>query len=505
MTNQLPQNEAGGLYRTAASLLAIAVFTAGCSQGGATSKYSFTALDPEAVLTPGAIDFGGVIVPYTATESFKVINAGRAPLIIEDIYITADDGNVFSVEFEPTTLEVDERIDVPVTFSPELYEDFTANVVVVSEDPETEIQYVPLTGSGVDGPVPELYADPGALDFGLVEIGSTGQQILSLVNDGGGDILIESATLDGSSAFSVSKDLTGSPIYGNTFTDLIVEYKPTSDAGDNATLTLLTNDPRNPELDIFMLGNGGGDFQYPDASIDCPDRVNPPTAVPLDGRGSSDPMNPGGELKYEWSVLSTPPGSSTVDVIDPGKAYTSLFADLAGSWTVQLIVENEVGLRSDPAVCQFDAIPPKNLHIELIWDTGDSDLDLHLVQGGYEMYQLPGDCNYCNPTPAWEGGDPTLALDNRVGYGPENINMDSPANSDYDVWVYYFDDNGGGESIATVRVWLNGEQVWEGSELMSRRQAWHVGYVRWTSPDGVFNALSEGASTWEGETDCYRP
>jgi hypothetical protein len=479
----------------------------GCAGGGATDKYSLTVLEPEAVITPSGIDFDNVIVPYTATDSFSIINEGASDLNIEDIYLTSDDSDAFSVAWDnsaPVVVEKDTRIEVEVSFAPPLYEDFTGTLVVVSDDPETPNQYLPLTGSGVDGPVPELVVEPGALDFGLVEIGTTGQQQLRLVNEGGGDITIETASLDGSSTFSLP-DLSGTEIYGNNEKLVLVEYQPTDDSGDNATLTLLTNDPRNPEIEVFMLGNGGGDFQYPDADIDCPDRANPPTAVPLDGRGSTDPMNPDGELIYEWSVLAAPAGSSTTDVLDPGKAYTSIFADLAGSWTVQLIVENSVGLRSDPAVCNFEAIPPKNVHIELIWDTGNSDLDLHLVQGGYEMYQLPGDCNYCNPTPAWEGGDPTLALDNRVGYGPENINMDAPANADYDVWVYYFDDNGGGESIATIRAWMNGALVWEGSELMSRGQAWHAGYIRWNTPDGTFNALSGDAESWDGPTNCYTP
>ena len=486
-------------------VLALAGLLAACNGGGATDKYSFTQLEPEAVVTPNALDFGDVIVPYTATERIVLQNAGASDLTVESVTITSDDGGVFSVEFEATVIEQDTRIEIPVSFAPELYEDFTGSLEIISDDPESPSTFVPLTGSGVDGPVPELVADPGSLDFGLVEIGSTGQLQLDLVNEGGGDVTIETATLDGSSAFSLSSDLTGDTISGNSFQTVVAQYKPTDDGGDNATLTLVTNDPRNPELTVFMLGNGGGDFQYPDAEIDCPGSVSPPTAVSLDGRASVDPMNPDGELTYEWTVLATPDGSSTTDVIDPGKAFTSLFADLAGSWTVQLIVENEVGLRSEPDVCQFDAIPPKNLHVELIWDTGDSDMDLHLVQGGSSLFQLPGDCTYCNKNPAWEGGDPILALDDRTGYGPENINIDAPADGDYDVWVHYFDDKGGGDSVATVRVWINGVMEWEGSELVSEKQAWHVGFVRWTHPDGTFSELATEPERWTGPTSCYTP
>jgi len=497
------------MARNPTALVTLAALGAlACSGGSATDKYSFTTLEPDAELTPATIDFGDVIVPYTATETFTLLNAGRRELIIEDIYISSDDGSVFNVDFEPTEIEEEGRLEVEVSFSPEIYEDFSGAVTILTDDPETSVMGVPLSGSGVDGPVPELVIDPGALDFGLVDIGSSASLPMELVNEGGGTITVNSAVLEGSGAFSLTSPsltaLAGATIDGGSTLPVLVTYTPTGSTGDNATLQLVTDDPRNPDQQAFMLGNGGGDFQYPDAEIDCPDSVHPPAAVSLDGRASVDPMNPSGELQYDWTILQTPDGSSTTDVIDPGKAFTSLFVDLAGTWMVQLEVENEVGLRSEPDVCQFQAIPPKNVHIELIWDTGDSDLDLHLVQGGAQPFELPGDCTYCNKNPDWNeaGGhdDPLLALDDRTGYGPENINMDSPGNGDYVVWVHYFDDKGGGDSIATVRVWIDGAMAWEGSQLLSQRRMWRVGFIRW--PDAVFTDFGEDPEPWTSSTNC---
>jgi hypothetical protein len=505
----LPGNEMeDNMARNQNILVALSTIGALACGGNATDKYGFTQLEPDAELTPATIDFGDVIVPYTSTQTFTLLNAGRSALKVEDIYISNDEGNVFSVDFEPTEVEEDGRIEVEVDFAPEIYEEFSASVVILTDDPEDPTMGVPLTGSGVDGPIPELVIDPGALDFGLVEVGTSGSLPMELVNQGGGTITIDSALLDGSGAFSFVSpslaSLAGTTIEGGQSLPVLVSYAPTGTSGDNATLQLVTDDPRNPEQQAFMLGNGGGDFQYPDAEIECPGTVQPPSAVPLDGRASVDPMNPSGELEYIWTILDTPDGSSTTEVIDPGKAYTSLFVDLAGSWTVQLEVENEVGLRSEPDVCQFDAIPPKNVHVELIWDTGNSDLDLHLVQGGAQPFELPGDCTYCNKNPDWNeaGGadDPLLALDDRTGYGPENINMDSPGNGDYVVWVHYFDDKGGGDSIATVRIWINGSMEWEGSALLGQRDMWRVGFLRW--PDSIFTDFGEDPEPWSGSTNC---
>jgi hypothetical protein len=52
---------------------------------------------------------------------------------------------------------------------------------------------------------------------------------------------------------------------------------------------------------------------------------------------------------------------------------------------------------------------------------------------------------------------------------------------------------------------MNGELAWEGSELMSGRDAWHVGFVRWTHPEGTFSELASEPERWEGRTTCYNP
>ena len=40
--------------------------------------------------------------------------------------------------------------------------------------------------------------------------------------------------------------------------------------GDNAIITIVSNDPDEGEQTIALLGNGGGDFEYPEARFPCP-------------------------------------------------------------------------------------------------------------------------------------------------------------------------------------------------------------------------------------------
>jgi uncharacterized protein YfaP (DUF2135 family) len=122
-----------------------------------------------------------------------------------------------------------------------------------------------------------------------------------------------------------------------------------------------------------------------------------------------------------------------------------------------------------------------------------------LVQGGAEYNTSPGDCYYANPNPNWgdPGGadDPRLALDDRTGYGPENIQLNEPYVGDYEVYVNVFADNRSDTTepiIATVKVWINGVVEYEGSKAVDAessttdiRRKWRVGFVRWNPPSEV--------------------
>lgn len=474
--------------------------------GGTAKNQNFTVLEPEMLVSPDTVDFGGVVVLYEATETFQILNTGRSDLTITDIAFGngSDENEVFSLSPSEGVIAQDESLEVEVTFAPDRYVNYTRNIKVTSDDPTFPEFYVAVTGEGVDGPVPDIELSNNSLDFGLIATGTTRNKTLTVKNVGGGQLLIDSVTLEGSSAFTIAS-AGSTALDGNDDTTYIIQYAPTGDTGDNAMLTFVSNDPDEGEVSIVLLGNGGGEFAYPDADINCPSgAVQPPIRVAMDGRGSSDPN--GYEITdYEWTVVETPEGSGGY-FVDPLIPYTQYFADISGQYTVQLVVENEIGLRSEPEQCVIQAKPTENIHIEMYWDIPNSDLDLHFKQYGYDWFEIPGDCNWCNRSPDWgsagEGDDPKLALDNRTGYGPENINLNNPGNGDYDIYVHYYTYNGSGAStaIATVKVWVDGSLAWEGSRLMERRDIWHVGWIRW--PDAAFTLVEED-NFRNGQVTCW--
>jgi hypothetical protein len=163
------------------------------------------------------------------------------------------------------------------------------------------------------------------------------------------------------------------------------------------------------------------------------------------------------------------------------------------------------------------------IHIELLWDTPNdpdqtddgpeagADLDLHFLHpfaSGLDVdldgqpdgwFDQPFDCFWFNAHPNWASmdpmidDDPGLDLDDTDGAGPENINLNLPENAmTYRVGVHYWNDHNFGPSLATVRVYLYSELVFEqaGVELVNH-DMWEVATIDWPSGN-VELILGEG-------------
>jgi hypothetical protein len=204
-------------------------------------------------------------------------------------------------------------------------------------------------------------------------------------------------------------------------------------------------------------------------------------------------------LEYEWALTQVPSNLSGLAISDgyitnTAGTYTELFADAVGTYVVELVVVNSVGVRAAPNRCGIDAVPDEDILVELPWDTSNADLDLHLARAGNDLFETPGDANWCNPVPDWgaagAANNPSLDLDDRAGKGPENINIEAAAEGMYDVRVHYFDDLGDDLVTATVRVYTRGEitPAFEDFKLMARNQVWDAARVNW--PQGTVGTLS---------------
>lgn len=490
------------------TFLAVAgLATLGACGGNDTTIIAF---ESNLSVSDDSIDLGEVVIGESANHVLTVINAGRAELDIESIEVV-DGGSDYSLELGELTIEPGLSTEVGITLIPSSVGDMGRDLLIVSDDPDEPEKIIPIAALAIDIPEPDIDLSATTLDFGAVDAGTVAPfQAVEIVNVGRADLEVNTISVTGSGAFSLSS--TGAftvPPEGGSNT-LIVEYAPTVSTGDSATVTITSNDPDEPSLTIDLIGNGGGSANYPIAEVDCPTIVQPPEVLTFDGSASSDPA--GSALTYQWSLVDAPSGFEN-DLFDPEAGEdtaptsdaASLLVDLAGDYEVQLQVQNEDEVLSAPSVCRFAAVPENAIHVELFWDEVAADLDLHFAQEGYELFQSPGDVNWCNPNPEWGSStetvdNPFLELDAEEGPGPENIYLPSPADGDYYIRVHHYTDNGANDVLATVNIWLDGELFTTRSMRIDTNRVWDVGYIRW--PSGVFVPLTDDPVIHQGARRC---
>ena len=457
--------------------------------------YNIKQLFPQIVPQAETVEFGEVVVLYNSESSIQLLNAGRADLEVS-MSINENEDGVFTLFPESSTIPVEESVSFSLNFAPRTYLEYQRNLVVISNDPDKPELTIPLNGVGIDGPVPDISISPRYLDFQEVAQGSTRTEFFQLQNNGTGVLEISDVEFTGSEDFTIVNGFANTAYAQGQSATIIVEYAPTAEEGDNATILIHSNDPDEPEMSVILLGNGGGTFEYPIADFACPTIVDPPTTISFNGSNSYDPsgLEP---LKYHWELLSKPDGSST-NFDDNDSPTTPLFIDASGIYTVGLTVTNAIELSSEQKTCTFIATPDKSVQFELTWNVGDSDMDLHLLQlkdGEYNLFSYESDCCWCNPNPAWgdfgNADDPDLSLDNRVGYGPETIHIKTPYEGTYGVFAHYFDDKGGGAATATVRVYIDGVLDTEVSMPLTERKLWQVGQFIYSDGVGTFVVSNE--------------
>ncbi len=436
-----------------------------------------------------------VIVGEVATMELFVSNAGRANL---DLSLQLD-GEGFALEAEsPTSLEPDELRTYVVTFEPQGLEDYEGTLTVLSNDDDTPSIEVPLRGRGIEPPTPDIEVDPLSVDFGDVDLGDTKVRTdLQVASVGTAPLRLGTLRVEGSPAFAIAAGPTpGGEGFEEGSVPVVLTYTPFfANEGDDGELVIPSNDPDEPEIRVALTGNGGGGgVGYPAAVIaDCPTivEISGPDAVRLDGSGSSDPAK-AYPLTYSWQTARVPAGSATmVDVVASADPTITIPVDVAGEYDVLLTVQNNLGTPSAPALCTLDVVPLDDIRVELSWDGALADLDLHLLNGvDTAMWDIDGDMHFCNADdpPDWGSSgtddDPRLDVDDRGGYGPENINIYLPEDGAYPVRVHYYATQGDLLVTAKVAIWADGNKVWEGSQVMDWKQVWEVGQVNW--PEGNF-------------------
>lgn len=164
--------------------------------------------------------------------------------------------------FADTTIVPGDSIDLPVLFSPQKRGSSTGKLFIVSNDPITQMLEIKLTGIGI---APVISVSPKAVDFGVVSLGDTALQVISISNMGELDLRIDSLYLSKTSlsAFFINSiDTILSPSNSMSVEIRYSYIEQLSNVFDDI-LKIKSNDPVTPIKEVSLIAKTYRRFYVP--------------------------------------------------------------------------------------------------------------------------------------------------------------------------------------------------------------------------------------------------
>lgn len=469
--------------------------------------------------------FGEVPVGQGRFYRFAIKNPSPVDLVIREVIFDETSDPAFSLASVPPASVLatkgTEGEEVVISFVPNVPGEVSATLVISSDavnlNPGEDV-LLRVTGIGLDVGSPELVITPAACNFGQVGVGVTAFCDLTLENIGERDLQIDSVAFSPDTPTDVfgAASVLAIPLFVAPGTGVSVRLYATPNVVDEITGALLlgSNDPARPQAEV-PLSVTGADAPTAVAEVltvnGVPNNDPSPSVQPLDdvvltGTNSVAASSGGSIVAWAWQIVQKP-AESSIQLTTPN-AVTTQFTfssaagnvrglDVAGTFVVRLTVTDDLGATStNDATVTLNAVPSEALHIQLTWDSASNDIDLHLRKGINTGFCGTTGCYYrnckssSNVNVEWDGvtgrsaGDPSLDVDDLVGYGPENINIDAPVDDTYTVGVHFY--SGNAPTYATVKIYVNGALREEYSrELVSADDFWEVAEVQWFNGSAI--------------------
>jgi len=243
---------------------------------------------PDIVVNPTSHDFGGVTVGARASVRFFITNAGAATLEVSATALLGDDAEQFNITSggAPFTLTSGNSSELEIEFNPTSTGTKFANLQISSNDPDEDPFPVILSGTGVEGPVPDIAVNASVHDYGSVSVNSSAIFTIRVSNEGTANLIVESSTLLGSdnSQFNIDSGGGAFTLAPSSSHDVLIRFAPTSEGFKNVSMQFVSNDqdPDENPLNVLLFGTGIIDITPP--TLGTPtfsQTVNQNTEIPV--------------------------------------------------------------------------------------------------------------------------------------------------------------------------------------------------------------------------------
>lgn len=212
---------------------------------------------PVADISPESIDFGKIRMGTKKTEYIRIANIGTSRLFVSSVSSLSPDFYISSENV--IQLNSGESLTLPVVFSPSTEGVIESYILIRTNDAVKPEIRVPVKGEGAN---PHISV-PSKVDFGGVRRGKTSKKEFPVGNTGNLPLQAE-ISVDGDDEFIFVSEFVGriSAPFPITMSEksshkIEVFFTPSGLEKYRATITIKSDDPDYPYLEIPVLGEGG--------------------------------------------------------------------------------------------------------------------------------------------------------------------------------------------------------------------------------------------------------
>lgn len=207
---------------------------------------------------PATLEFGDVNEGSTVSRRLSCRNQAQEPVTVSGWEVSLDSDPGFSVDpyaGQPASLGPAQSFDVDIRFRPNLEGGGlrTGTFVLRGRNPRANVDLTPvsvrLEGSAGG---PDLRLSPSHLSFGRIAVGTTSRLRFLVENVGRKELIVSAVSLSGAAAFR----LEGQPfvVQSGQARAVEVDYAPLAVGEHQATVTVLSNDPEEPSVELTLSG-----------------------------------------------------------------------------------------------------------------------------------------------------------------------------------------------------------------------------------------------------------
>jgi len=230
--------------------------------------------EPNITVEPESLIFDTTAVGSSSVDMLSITNTGSDTLLIYNLF---SPDSIFSVNTDSFNILPGDNQIVLVTFVPNQPTDYSSDLFIVNNDPETDTLVVLLTGVGfiLD---PKISVDPIYLAFDTTAAGSSNLKLLTIYNTGNATLTISNIS---STERVFSTNLTSYDIQPGEGQMVQVAFTPTEPIIYSSNFFVISNDSEMDTLIVpvsgvgIMLARIELDAQLPHILVLYPNYPNP--------------------------------------------------------------------------------------------------------------------------------------------------------------------------------------------------------------------------------------